>query len=81
MNQMQAQAMMRAGEHGEVIFRDSPRSGRETELVALLKECRMQLPLAAASWNEDGDPAVAAFHVPRVLDLLGRVNAAIGERA
>lgn len=27
MNQMQAQAMMRAGEHGEVIFRDSPRSG------------------------------------------------------
>ena len=49
------------------------------ELALLLRECRHQLPLAAASWNDDPDRMVASFHVKRILSLIYRVDAALAK--
>jgi hypothetical protein len=51
------------------------------ELLAALVAARLELPVAAASWNEDDNPEMVRFHVPRVLNLIARVDAAIKKAA
>lgn len=41
----------------------------------LLSDARHQLPLAAALWNEDENRELADFHVPRVMDLIAKIDA------
>lgn len=47
------------------------------ELLSALLLARAELPIAAASWNEDDNPEVVRAHVPRVLDLISAVDAVL----
>jgi hypothetical protein len=49
------------------------------ELLALLRESRGDLAVAAACWSDDDDPAVAVFHRARVLNLVCSIDAAIAK--
>lgn len=49
------------------------------ELLALLREGRNDLAIAASHWNQDEDRTVADFHRERVLGLVQRVDAAIAK--
>lgn len=49
------------------------------ELMALLVEARTQLPVAAASWNEDEHAETASFHVKHVLDLIQSIDGVIAK--
>ncbi|MGJ7497504.1 hypothetical protein ACSFA8_20850 [Variovorax sp. RT4R15] len=53
------------------------RAEARKELLPLLVEARCELPVAAASWNDDDDDALVKFHVPRVLNMIGRFDKAI----
>lgn len=47
------------------------------ELLSALLLARAELPIAAASWNEDENPEVVRAHVPRVLALISAVDAVL----
>lgn len=49
------------------------------ELLALLRQGRNDLAIAASSWNEDENQQLADFHRNRVLGLIKRVDAAIAK--
>lgn len=51
------------------------------EFKQLLAEARLQLPIAAAHWNECDDEQMREFHVKRVLELVDRIGAAIAPPA
>lgn len=47
------------------------------ELRGLLKDARQQLPLAAQFWNEDDEPERGSRNVKRVMELIGKIDAAM----
>lgn len=47
----------------------------------LLKEARQHLPMAAQFWNEDDEPERGSRNVKRVMELIGKIDAAMEKQS
>jgi hypothetical protein len=70
-------ALPERSELGQRALADARLIAAAPDLLFLLREAARELPLAAACWNDDENEATRATHVPRVLGLIERINAAI----